>query len=173
MMDAPLRELARKPFEVPETKRIGELFREFQAKKIHMAVVIEESGGTAGIVTIEDLLEEIVGEIQDEYDKPGAEPTIEQTAPDEYLVDARINLEDLDDEIHLGLNSEEYDTLNGFIIDKLGALPTVGAEVSLEGVALIHVVSVIGRRADKVLIKRLAPAQVEPENEYSEYTVRD
>ncbi|MDB5076804.1 MAG: hemolysin [Chloroflexi bacterium] len=173
MMDVPLRELARKPFEVPETKRIGELFREFQAKKIHMAVVIEESGGTAGIVTIEDLLEEIVGEIQDEYDKPGSEPAIDQTAPDEYLVDAHINLEDLDDEIHLGLDSEEYDTLNGFIIDKLGALPTVGAEVLIEGAALIHVVSVTGRRADKVSIKRLAPPPAEEENEYSEYTVRE
>jgi putative hemolysin len=173
MMDVPLRELARKPFVVPETKRVGELFREFQARKIHIAIVIEESGGTAGLVTIEDLLEEIVGEIQDEYDKPGAEPTIEQTAPDEYLVDGRINLEDLDDEIHLGLNSEEYDTLNGFIIDKLGALPTVGAEVLLEGAALIHVVSVSGRTADKVLIKRLAPAPVEHEDEYSEYTVRE
>jgi putative hemolysin len=173
MIDAPVRELARKPFEVPETKRVGDLFREFQAKKIHMAIVIEESGGTAGLVTIEDLLEEIVGEIQDEYDKPGEEPTVEQTGPDEYLVDARINLEDLDDEVHLGLDSEEYDTLNGYLIDKLGSLPTAGAEVTLEGKAVIRVVSVSGRRADKVLIKRLEPAEPQREDEFSEYTVRE
>jgi CBS domain containing-hemolysin-like protein len=152
----PLREIAREPFEVPETKRVGDLFREFQAKKIHIAIVVDESGGTAGLVTIEDLLEEIVGEIQDEYDKPGDEPTIEQLGPNEYLVDARINLEDLDDEIHLGLASEEYDTLNGFIIDRLGALPRAGAEVALDGHAVLTVVSVSGRRADKVRITRLS-----------------
>jgi putative hemolysin len=164
--DVPLRDLARKMFAVPETKRVGELFREFQARKVHVAIVVDESGGTAGLVTIEDLLEEIVGEIQDEYDKPGDEPTIEQTGPDEYLVDGRINLDDLDDEIHLGMRSEEYDTLNGFIIDKLGDLPTVGAEVTLDGTAVLRVVSVISRRADKVLIKRLAPSKPEPSDEH-------
>jgi CBS domain containing-hemolysin-like protein len=160
-MDAPLRELARKAFEVPETKRVGELFREFQAKKIHLAIVVDESGGTAGLVTIEDLLEEIVGDIQDEYDKPGEEPTVEQIGPNEYLVDARINLEDLDDEVHLGLASEDYDTLNGYIIDHLGALPTVGAEVPLDQKALLTVVSVNGRRADKVRITRLGNGTTE------------
>jgi putative hemolysin len=172
-MDVPVRDLARPPFEVPETKRVGDLFREFQSKKIHMAIVIDESGGTAGLVTIEDLLEEIVGEIQDEYDKPGEEPTVEEVAPNEFMVDARINLEDLDDEIHLGLNSEEYDTLNGFIIDKLRDLPTVGAEISLEGDALIRVVSVTGRRADKVLIRRLTPLLKPAVDEFSEFNVRD
>ncbi len=172
-MDEPVRDMARVPFEVPETKRVGDLFREFQAKKTHMAIVIDESGGTAGLVTIEDLLEEIVGEIQDEYDKPGEEPTVEEIAPNEYMVDARINLEDLDDEIHLGLNSEDYDTLNGFIIDKLGDLPTVGAEISLEKDALIKVVSVIGRRADKVLIRRLTPVPKPTVDDFSEYTVRE
>ena len=158
-LDTPVRDLARKPFEVPETKRVGELFRDFQAKKIHIAIVIEESGGTAGLVTVEDLLEEIVGEIQDEYDKPGEEPTIEQIGPNEYVVDARINLEDLDDEIHLGLASEEYDTLNGYIIDRLGELPTAGAEMPLDGKATITVLSTSGRRADKVKIVRFPSAE--------------
>ena len=150
-----VRELGRKPFEVPETKRVGDLFREFQAMKIHIAIVIDESGGTAGMVTIEDLLEEIVGEIQDEYDKPGSEPSIEQTGPDEFIVDGRINLEDLEDEIELEMKSEEYDTLNGFIIDRLEELPTVGAEIDVDGLAVIKVLSVANRHADKVLIKRL------------------
>jgi putative hemolysin len=172
-MNIPIRELGRKPFEVPETKRVGDLFREFQSKKIHIAIVIDESGGTAGLVTIEDLLEEIVGEIQDEYDKPGEEPTVEQVGPNEYIVDGRISLADLDDEIHLGLESEDYDTLNGFIIDKLEALPTVGAEFKLDGEALIKVVSVIGHRADKVLIQRLSPPPSDHLDEYTEYSVRE
>jgi CBS domain containing-hemolysin-like protein len=154
--EVPLRDLARNAFEVPETKHVGELFREFQTKKIHIAIVVEESGGTAGLVTIEDLIEEIVGDIQDEYDKPGEEPTVEQIGPDEFIADARMNLEDLDEEIGLDLDSEDYDTLNGFILDRLGALPTVGSEVSLNGKASFTVVSVQGRRADKVRITRFA-----------------
>ena len=157
-MSVSLRELARKPFEVPETKHVGDLFREFQTSKVHIAIVIEESGGTAGLVTLEDLVEEIVGDIQDEYDKPGEEPTLEQIGPDEFVADARINLEDLDDEVHLGLSSEEYETLNGYILDKLGTIPTVGAEVALDGTAVLTVLSVFGRRADKVRIVRLAGA---------------
>lgn len=168
-----LREIAREPFEVPETKRVGDLFREFQQRKIHMAIVVDESGGTAGLVTIEDLLEEIVGEIQDEYDKPGEEPRVEEVGPNEYLVDARINLEDLDDEIHLGLDSDEYDTLNGFIYDKLGELPSVGAEVTLRGDAVIRVISVNGRSAEKVLIKRLTTPQKSAADEFSEYSISE
>ncbi len=171
--DMQVRELARKAFEVPETKRVGDLFREFQAMKIHIAIVIDESGGTAGLVTIEDLLEEIVGEIQDEYDKPGSEPTIERTGPDEFVVDGRINLEDLDDEIDLELKSEDYDTLNGFIIDRLEELPTVGAEIQVDGQAVIKVLSVANRHADKVLIKRLARSTGDVEQEIPERTSRD
>src|SRR5581483_9097878 len=122
-----------------------------------------------GLVTIEDLIEEIVGEIHDEYDKPGDEPTIEQLGPHEYLVDARINLEDLDDEVHLGLASEEYDTLNGFILDKLGALPTAGAEVPLDGQATLTVLSTAGRRADKVRIIRLEKPEQGEGGDSSEY----
>lgn len=166
-----LRDLARKAFEVPETKRLGDLFREFQTKNVHLAIVIDESGGTAGLVTIEDLIEEIVGEIHDEYDKPGDEPTIEQVGPDEYVVDARINLEDLDDEVHLGLASEEYDTLNGFILDKLGALPTAGAEVPLDGHATLTVLSTAGRRADKVRIVRLDRAEHDADAALSDFDV--
>ena len=161
-MDTPLRTLARKPFEVPETKRIGELFREFKARKIHIAIVVDESGGTAGLVTIEDLLEEIVGDIQDEYDKPGEEPTIERTGPYEYVVDARFNLGDLNDELPLGIDSEEYDTLNGYIIDHLGALPVVGSEVPLPRGGMLTVLSVTGRRADKVRIALPKPSEPLP-----------
>jgi putative hemolysin len=152
--EAPIRALARKPFEVPETKRVSDLFREFQTRKIHIAIVVDESGGTAGLVTIEDLLEEIVGDIQDEYDKPGEEPTVERIGPYEFIVDARIHLEDLNDEVHLGIDSDEYDTLNGFIIDRLGAIPAVGSEVRIDGGAVLTVLSVFGRRADKVRITK-------------------
>ena len=160
--DSPIRTLARKPFEVPESKRVGDLFREFQTRKIHIAIVVDESGGTAGLVTIEDLLEEIVGDIQDEYDKPGEEPTVEQISPLEYVVDARIHLEDLNDEVHLGIDSEEYDTLNGFIIDRLGAIPSAGSEVKVDGGVVLTVLSVFGRRADKVRITKPSPNLVSP-----------
>lgn len=160
--DIAIRSLARKPFEVPETKRVSDLFREFQLRRIHIAIVVDESGGTAGLVTIEDLLEEIVGDIQDEYDKPGEEPTVEQISPLEYVVDARIHLEDLNDEVHLGIDSEEYDTLNGFIIDRLGAIPSVGSEVRIDGGVVLTVLSVFGRRADKVRITKPNPAPAAP-----------
>jgi putative hemolysin len=156
--ECPLRELARPPLEVPETKHLGDLFREFQTKKVHLAIVIDESGGTAGLVTIEDLIEEIVGEIHDEYDKPGEEPGIGQVSDHEWIVDARINLDDLEDELHLGLDSEEYDTLNGFILDQLGALPSVGSQVPIDGRAQLTVLSTTGRRADKVRIVKESPA---------------
>ena len=171
--DVPVRELAREPFEVPETKRVGDLFREFQAKKIHIAIVIDESGGTAGLVTIEDLLEEIVGEIQDEYDQPGTEPSVEHIGPDEFIVDGRISLEDLDDEIDLKLVSEDYDTLNGFIIERLEDLPTVGAQIEVDGEAVIKVLSVIDRYADKVLIKKIAIPADAVEQELSEQSARE
>jgi len=170
--DVHLRDLARPAFAVPETKRVGELFREFQARKTHIAIVVDESGGTAGLVTIEDLLEEIVGDIQDEYDKPTSEPSFEQISPYEYVVDARINLEDLEDEIHLRLASEDYDTLNGYLIDKLGALPIEGAEVQLEGKGVLTVLSVSGRRADKVRIT-LDEVQGDQHDELTEMDIRE
>jgi len=108
-----------------------------------MAVVVDEYGGTAGLVTIEDLLEEIVGEIQDEYD--AEEPTIETVGETEYLFDARVALDEVSKLLGVELPAEGGDTLGGFIYNQLGKVPAVGDTIELDN-ARIEVLSVAGRR---------------------------
>jgi CBS domain containing-hemolysin-like protein len=126
-----------------------------------MAVVVDEYGGMAGLVTIEDLLEEIVGEIQDEYDTE--EPFVEFVGEDEYVFDARVDLDDLNRLMDVALPTDGSDTLGGFIYSALGKVPAVGDEVAYEDMNLT-VESVSGRRIKKVRVKREAPAHAE-ENE--------
>lgn len=116
-----IRDLIRKPYFIPETKKTDELFKELQKNKMHMAVVIDEYGGTAGIVTIEDLLEEIVGNIFDEYDEE--EKFIEKIDENTYMFDGSINLELVGETMQAELPTGEYETLNGFILDQLGRIP--------------------------------------------------
>lgn len=116
-----LEELLRIPYFVPESKKIDELFQELQMNKNHMAVVIDEYGGTAGIVTIEDLVEEIVGNILDEYDEE--EKDFEKLDDNTYLMSGSIGLEEVEELMNIKLPSEEYDTLGGFIIGQLGRIP--------------------------------------------------
>jgi len=115
-----LKELLRKPYFVPESKKIDELFQELQMNKNHMAVVIDEYGGTAGIVTIEDLVEEIVGNIMDEYDDE--EKDYEKLDENTYLMSGSISLEQVEELMDIRLPSDEYDTLGGFIIGQLGRI---------------------------------------------------
>ena len=122
-----LREVASEPYFVPDTQNIDSLLHDMQTKKIHMAVVIDEYGQTAGIVAMEDILEEIVGDIQDEYDTE--EENITEQDEDEYLVTGETNLEELSE--HLGIEFEEedfenFDTLNGLLISKLDRIPMDG-----------------------------------------------
>lgn len=147
-----LKELARIPPIVPETKNLAELLHELQAARVHMAIVVDEYGGTAGIVTIEDLLEEIVGEIQDEYDVVEG-PDIEQVGPDEWIANARIDLDDVNELLGLELNSEDYDTLGGFITAQLERLPEAGDEVQVQGVRM-KVLNTERRRIGRVSIYR-------------------
>ncbi len=114
--------LARKTLFVPEYKHIDELLREFQREKIHMAIVVDEYGGTAGLVTLEDILEEIVGEIQDEYDQET--PLFRRINDQTYVVNAKIDLHDLNDELDMDLPTEEdYESLGGFIFNLIGKVP--------------------------------------------------
>lgn len=113
--------LIRDPLFVPQSKNTRELFREMQVAKIHIAIVIDEYGGTAGIVTIEDLLEEIVGNIFDEYDEEEVE--IAEITQDHYEIDGLTNIDDVDDILDTDLPVEEYDTLSGFILGQLGRFP--------------------------------------------------
>ena len=116
-----IRSLLRKPYLVPESKNIDELFRELQETKVHIAILIDEYGGVAGIVTIEDLIEEVMGNIDDEYDD--SEAKLEKIDEHTYIVDGQYYIDDLNDELLLNLESEEHETIGGLIIDLLGEIP--------------------------------------------------
>jgi CBS domain containing-hemolysin-like protein len=143
----PLTDIARPPYFIPESKRVDELLAEFKRSKVHLAVVVDEYGGTAGLVTIEDLLEEIVGEIQDEYDRE--ETQIERVNESEAILDARVSIGALQELFGFETEDEDYDTIGGFVYHHLGKVPSAGDEVRVDGLTL-RVLSVIGRRIKKV-----------------------
>jgi magnesium and cobalt transporter len=122
--------IARKPFFVPETKRIDSLLREFKRRRVHIAVVLDEYGGTSGIVCMEDIIEEIVGEIQDEYDDE-AEGLI-QVGPNAWLCDARVRLDELEEKLGLDLSAVESDSLAGYVFDLFGRIPVENESISTE-----------------------------------------
>ncbi|PKO23050.1 MAG: hypothetical protein CVU38_06175 [Chloroflexi bacterium HGW-Chloroflexi-1] len=153
--DVPLGKILRAAYFIPESKKVDELLQELQQRKVHMAVVVDEYGGTAGLVTIEDLLEEIVGEIQDEYDVE--EPTVEAVSEHEYLFDARVDLDEVNKLVGVELPAEGGDTLGGFIYSQLGKVPAVGDRIEF-GRVMIEVLSVAGRRIKQVRAT-VAPAE--------------
>jgi putative hemolysin len=156
-----LRSLLRTPLFVPESMSIDDLLHEFQRRKVHIAVVLDEYGGTAGIVTIEDLLEEIVGEIQDEYDVE--EPMVQRLSEDEARVDGRAAVDELGElfDTELDLEDEdEYDTVGGLIYHRIGGIPAPGDRVEVDGLVLT-VETIDGRRVDKVLVVRQRPSDRE------------
>ncbi|MED5331001.1 MAG: hemolysin family protein [Planctomycetota bacterium] len=156
--DVPLQTLARKPWFVPESKFCTELLAEFREQRTHLAIVLDEYGGTAGIVTIEDVLEEIVGEIDDEFDK--AKDTAELQVIDNHHAVAlgTIHLDELNDSLGVSLpESDDWTTLGGYIFNTLGRLPEKGEELVHENVHLI-VDSVVNRRVDRVRVKIRQPA---------------
>jgi putative hemolysin len=149
-----LRTLLRTPVYIPESMTVDDLLHEFQRRKVHLAIVLDEYGGTAGLVTIEDLLEEIVGEIQDEYDVE--EPMVVRLSDDEARLDGRASVDDLAElfDTNLGLEDEdEYDTVGGLIYHRIGGVPTPGDRVEVDGLTLT-VESTDGRRVGKVLAVR-------------------
>jgi putative hemolysin len=154
----PLRSLLRTPVFVPESMTVDDLLHELQRRKVHLAVVLDEYGGTAGLVTIEDLLEEIVGEIQDEYDEE--EPMIVHLSDDEARVDGRAAVDDLAELFGAQLSLEdeaEYDTVGGLIYHRIGGIPKPGDQVDVDGL-LLTVESTDGRRVSKVLVVRTRDA---------------
>ncbi len=126
-----IRKLLRNPYFIPESKRISDLFKEMQRDKNHIAVVLDEYGGTAGIVTVEDLIEEIVGNIFDEYDLDEEEEIV-RIDDHIYEIDGLINIDDVEDLLDIGLPIEDYDTISGFILGHLGRFPEDGEVVSFE-----------------------------------------
>ena len=146
--------IARPCYFVPDSKHIDELLGEFQSRRMHIAVVVDEYGGVDGIVTLNDVLEEIVGDIQDEFDS--SEPTIEQTGDGEAAVDARIPVDDFNAAFNSAITGEGFDTLGGFLLSQLGKIPVPGDVVGVDGLKL-EIVSTIGRRIKKVRVFQ-APA---------------
>ncbi len=146
-----VRELARPAHFVPETKRLVDLLPEMQRQRISIAIVVDEYGGTAGLVTVEDLLEEIVGELVDEFDVE--EEPVQRLGEDEVAVDARVGVEILEELFGIRVEGEEFETVGGFIYHRLGKVPTVGDQVELDDLVL-QVLSVTGRRIRRVRIAR-------------------
>jgi putative hemolysin len=155
-LDRTVREIMRPVYFVPESKKAGSLLEELQERKIQIAIVIDEYGGTAGLITIEDLVEEIVGEIQDEYD-PEEEADYEKISDDEYIFDAGINLDDVKELLDVELPDEESDTLGGYVFRVLDRVP-LGGEVFHDHDLEIKVEAVTGRRIRKVRVKKMPPA---------------
>jgi putative hemolysin len=154
--DVSVRQYLRPAHFVPESKRIDELLREMQRDKIHMAIVADEYGGTAGLVTIEDLVEEIVGEIRDEYE--AEQELIIPVSENEALMDAKVPFEEVVQAFELDVEaSEDYDTLGGYIVHELGRLPKAGEEVRTDGVRFI-VESIEARRIRRVRVVREVPS---------------
>jgi len=146
-----LRDILRVPYFVPESKSVDELLEEMQQRKVHLVIVVDEYGGTAGVVTIEDIVEEIVGEIQDEYD--AEEPIFEQAGAGEFIFNARVDLDDVNHLMGAALPTEMDDTLGGFIYSQLGKVPAPGETVRFDGL-VIEVLTVTGRRIRKVRVCR-------------------
>lgn len=168
-VDVPLRSLLRPAYFVPESKRLDELLQELQSTKVHMAIVVDEYGGTAGIVTIEDVLEEIVGEIQDEYDT-SEEPLVERVGENEAIFDARVNIDEVNQVLSVDL-PETSDTLGGLVYQRLEKMPKVGDLVKVGDVTL-SVLSVIGRRIKKIRVVKHAPTEDAHENILDEEKAR-
>ncbi len=130
-----LGEVLRPPYLVPESKTVSDMLKEFQETRVHIAIVIDEYGGTSGLVTIEDLLEEIVGDIQDEYDRED-EWLIEE--PDgTLLVDARLNIEEFEEYYEVEVPREKFDTIGGFIVEHCGRVPAVGERIKVENFEML------------------------------------
>ena len=156
----PMRLLMRPVKAIPENKKVDELMREMQAEKVSVAIVVDEYGGTAGLVTMEDLLEEIVGEIMDEYDiaeqdKPAV---IKHLSDGEFIVDARMSIEDVNEELGLHLPTEEFESIGGYAFGRFGRVPLPGDQVSLGDDMTLVVEETAGRRLRSVRIKKAPSA---------------
>ncbi len=156
---ASMRELLRPAYFVPDTKKADALLTEMQSQRVHMAVVVDEYGGVAGLVTLEDIIEEIIGEIQDEYDS-GEEDLMRQNGPDDYVFLGRIDLDDFNEVMDSHVPKGESDTLAGFLYDHFGRIPQDGESLRTEGL-LITIQQVIGRRIRRVRVQKLSSIKEE------------
>lgn len=147
----PIRDMLRPAYFVPETKRLDDLLREIRQRRVHMVIVVDEYSSVAGLVTIEDLVEEIVGDIKDEFDRE--ENLYEQVGPDEYIFDAKISINDFNDITDMHLDDAYYDTLGGFLYAQLDKIPVAG-DITTFNDTTFKVLATRGRRITKVQVVR-------------------
>ncbi|WP_035586859.1 hemolysin family protein [Hippea jasoniae] len=154
--DINLRDILREAMFVPETKHIYDLFKEFQAKRVHVAIVIDEYGGVAGLVTMEDILEEIVGEIRDEYDEKEEDEFI-KAGDNVYIVDAGMDLDDFCEKLGMEKKDymQEYETVAGLVYDIADRIPSEGDEFIFEGLYKIKVLKVDGKKIEKIEVRKI------------------
>ncbi|MHC4870774.1 MAG: hemolysin family protein [Planctomycetota bacterium] len=159
-----LKDLIRTPFFVPETKSVGELMQEFLQQKNHLAIVLDEYGGTAGLVTIEDVVEEIVGEIQDEYDSEQNE-LLETVSENVFIVDARLHVHDMNETLNDKVlpEADDYETVGGFVLDQLGHVPVVDEEFVHEEIKFT-VMSADDRKIEKIRVEKIIQEDLDHED---------
>jgi CBS domain containing-hemolysin-like protein len=161
-VDGPLTELARPPRFVPESKKVADLLREMQREKFHQVLVTDEYGSVTGIVSLEDLLEELVGEITDEYDVE--EPEMVQVSEDVYRVSGKTSIDDVNDLLDAELPDEDWDTVAGLVLDIFGKIPDPGEESVFQGLRF-RAEELQGRRVATVIITRLPRDEPDEEDE--------
>lgn len=149
-----IEQVLRPPYLVPESKNISELLQEFRQRRVHIAIVIDEYGGTSGLVTIEDLIEEIVGDIQDEYDLE--EEWLIEEEGGTVLVDGRLDIEEFEEHFSIEVEREKFDTVGGFVVELLGRVPSRGERLQLDKLKLLVV------DADPKAVRQLRVFQPEP-----------
>lgn len=155
-----LKRILRPPYFIPETKNLEELLQEFKKKRVHLAIVVDEYGGTSGLVSIEDLLEQIVGDIQDEYDVE--EEWLTEEADGSVVVDGRLPIEELEEHFDIEIEREKFDTVGGLLFHLTGRIPSVGEEVESDTIRFT-VLEADERRVSKVRVSRIFPAAEESE----------
>jgi CBS domain containing-hemolysin-like protein len=137
---------------VPETKRVVELLREFQQGRFQLAIVVDEYGGTAGLVTVEDVVEELVGEIRDEYDSE-AEPVVRES-DDTFVFSAKVGIDEMTERLDKEIEEGEFETVGGFVLARVGRVPAAGERFELDGLE-VEILEAEGRRIHKVRVRRL------------------
>jgi putative hemolysin len=152
---SPIRPLIRPPVVVPETKRVPELLKQFQRQQTQCAIVVDEYGGTAGLVTIEDLLEEIVGEIRDEYDVE-SEPIVDE-GKGRFVFSGKVSVDEVAQRLDVEIEREGFETVGGFLLHHIGRVPAVGEKFELDGLA-VEVLDAERRRINRVRIFKQTPA---------------
>jgi CBS domain containing-hemolysin-like protein len=159
--NAALHTLIRPATFVPETKRVSDLLKEFQRKQVQLAIVVDEYGGTAGLATLEDLLEEIVGEIRDEYDVE-TEPVLEE-GNGAFVFSAKVSFDEVRDRLDVEIEPEGFETVGGYVLTRAGRVPTAGERLEMDGL-IVEVLEAERRRIHRVRMRREAevPSTVEP-----------